>query len=106
MRDIRGDLRERASAIRQQINAECAQFELLIAQQRSEFQDRLKGLEVQTRAVTQLLVYANWHHEVRMAVARALALAAAAEIASREFAREQIAQRMANPRGDTHDLRK
>ena len=101
MRDIRGDLRERASAIRQQISAQCAQYELLIAQQRSEFQDRLKDLEVQTRAVTQLLVYANWHHEVRMAVARALALAAAAEIASREFAGEQIAQRMANPRGDS-----
>ena len=106
MRDIREDLRERASAIRQQINAECAQFELLIAQQRSEFQDRLKDLEVQTRAVTQLLVYANWHHEVRMAVARALALAAAAEIASRNLLGSKSPSGWQTLEVTAHDLRK
>jgi len=101
MRDIRGDLQERASAIRQQINAECANYEKLIAQQRSELQHRLKDLEVQTQTVNKLLEFANWHHEVRTAVARALALAAAAEIASREFAEAQNRQRTADPRVDS-----
>jgi hypothetical protein len=85
MRDIRIDLQDRANWIRQQIRAEQAQFELLTTQLEKQQSDQVEGLRVQLETVTRFLQYANWHHEVHIAIARALALAATAEIAARQF---------------------
>jgi len=89
MRDIRGDLQDRAHRIKQQIRAEQAQFEILLAQVRREHNDRLEHIRAQLAIVAKVLQLANWHHELRMSAARSLALAAAAEIAAREFAQVQ-----------------
>ena len=89
MRDIRSDLQDRANWIRQQIRAEQAQFESLTAQLRREQTNRLKDLNAQLTAVTKLLHFATWHHDVRMATARALALTASAEIAARAEAQDR-----------------
>jgi len=84
MRDIRGDLQDRTNRIRQQIRAEQAQFEILFARVRREHNDRLEHIRAQLEAVTRVLQFASWHHDLRMAAARALALAATAEIAARQ----------------------
>jgi hypothetical protein len=85
MRDIRSDLQDRADWIRQQIRSEQAQFEILIAQLKRQQTNRVDDLRTQLEAVTKLLQFASWHHDVRMAAARALALAATAEIAAHQF---------------------
>jgi hypothetical protein len=85
MRDIRSDLQERADWFRQQIRAEQAEFESLIAQLKREQINRVDDLRAQLEAVTKLLQFASWYHDVRMSAARALALAATAEIAAHQF---------------------
>ena len=66
--------------VEQQITAEHAQFETLIAQLKREHESRLEDLKAQLRAMTRLIELTTWQHNVRFAVARALALAAAVEI--------------------------
>jgi hypothetical protein len=85
MRDIRYDLQERIDLVRQQIRAEQAQFEVRIAQLRKEQSPRLDDLRAQLQAVTRLREIATWQHNVRMAVARALAVAATVEISAHDF---------------------
>lgn len=85
MRDIRSDLQDRADLLRQQLRTEQAQFELLVAQLKREQSNRIDDLRTQFEAATKLLQVANWYYNVRMAVARSLALAAAAEIAAHQF---------------------
>jgi hypothetical protein len=89
MRDIRSDLQDRAAWIQQQIRAELAQFEILTAQMKMEQTQQLEDLRAQLQAVTRLHQLATWHHDVRMATARALALAATAEIATAQFSKAQ-----------------
>ena len=89
VRDIRRDLEDRADWIQQQIRAEQAQFESLIAQLKNEQNNRLEDLKPQLQAVTALLRFATLHHDARMALTRAIALAATAEIAARRFAQAQ-----------------
>ena len=85
VRDIRSDLEDRADWIQQQIKAEQAKFEILIAWLKMEQNNRLEDFKPQLQAVTALLRFATLHHDVRMALARAIALAATAEIATRQF---------------------
>jgi len=54
MRDIRGDLQDRASLLEEQIRAHKAQFEKLVAQIRAEHEARLKDLRAELDAVTKL----------------------------------------------------
>lgn len=89
MRDIRDDLQDRADWIQQQIIAEQTQFEIVATQLKREQTNELEGLRAQLQAVTRLLHLATWHHDVRMATARALALAATAEIATGQFCQAQ-----------------
>jgi hypothetical protein len=88
MRDIRGDLQDRANMVEQQINAEQAQFERLIAQLKKKQGSRLEDLRAQLQAVNKLIEVTTWHRDVRMAVARALALAATVEISAAAAARQ------------------
>jgi len=54
MRDIRGDLQDRASLLEEQISAHEAQFEKLVAQIRAEHEARLKDLRAEFDVVTKL----------------------------------------------------
>src|SRR5262249_22500957 len=54
MRDIRGDLQDRASLLEQQISGQEVQFEKLVAQIRAEHEARLKDLRAEFDAVTKL----------------------------------------------------
>jgi hypothetical protein len=54
MRDIRGDLQDRASLLEEQISANEAQFEKRVAQIRAEHEARLKDLRAEFDAVTKL----------------------------------------------------
>ena len=80
MRDIRGDLQERVKMVEQQINAEHAQLETLIGQLKREQDSRVEELRAQLQAANKLIEVATWQHNARLAVARALALAAAVEL--------------------------
>jgi hypothetical protein len=103
MRDICSDLKDRVNLVRQQIRAEQAQFEVLTAQLKRERDSRLEDLRAQLQAVTRLLQFATWHHDVRVAVARALALAATAEISvatsARQFSQTQNCSTIDRPSG-------
>src|SRR6516165_1483658 len=54
MRDIRGDLQDRASLLEEQISAHKAQFEKLVAQIRAEHEARLKDLRAEFDVITKL----------------------------------------------------
>ena len=54
MRDICGDLQDRANLVEEQIIADKAQFEKLVAQIRTEHEARLKDLRAEFDAVTKL----------------------------------------------------
>ena len=55
MRDIRGDLQDRAALLEEQINAHEAQFDKLIAQLKREHDTRLEDLTTELEAVTRLM---------------------------------------------------
>jgi hypothetical protein len=55
MRDIRGDLQDRASLLEEQINAHEAQFDKLVEQLRAEYESRLEDLKTEFAAVTKLM---------------------------------------------------
>jgi hypothetical protein len=55
MRDIRGDLQDRASLLEEQINAHEAQFDKLLEQLRAEHESRLEDLKTEFAAVTKLM---------------------------------------------------
>jgi len=55
MRDIRGDLQDRASLLEEQISAHKAQFEKLVEQITAEHEARRKDLRAEFGAVTKLL---------------------------------------------------
>jgi hypothetical protein len=55
MRDIRGDLQDRASLLEEQISAHQAQFEKFVEQITAEHEARLKDLRAEFSAVTKLL---------------------------------------------------
>jgi hypothetical protein len=54
MRDIRGDLKERANLLEQQLNAEQAQFEKLIEQLTREHESRVEELKAELEAVNRV----------------------------------------------------
>ena len=55
MRDIRGDLQDRAGLLEEQINAHEAQFDKLVEQLRAEHEGRLEDLKAEFAAVTKLM---------------------------------------------------
>jgi hypothetical protein len=104
MRDIRSDLQDRADWIGEQIKSERNQFEIATAQLRKDQTNRLEDLGTQLQAVTRLLELATWHHNVRMATARALALAATAEIATGQFTQAQVSQAQVSQAPDRSEI--
>ena len=79
MRDIRGELQDRAFMVQHQINAEHAQFETLISQLKMEQDRRLEPLKAQLRAANKLIDIAAWQYNVRAALTLSTSVAAAAE---------------------------
>ena len=55
MRDIRGDLQDRAALLEEQINAHEAQFEKLTAQLKREHDSRVEDLKAELEAVNRLM---------------------------------------------------
>src|SRR3990170_8532656 len=55
MRDIRGDLQDRAGLLEEQISAHEAQFEKLIDQLKREHESRLEDLKAELEAVNRLI---------------------------------------------------
>ena len=55
MRDIRGDLQDRANLLEEQINAHQAQYDSLIEQFKREYDVRLEDLRAELEAVTRLM---------------------------------------------------
>lgn len=55
MRDIRGDLQDRANLLKEQINAHQAQFDTLIEQFKREYDARLDDLKAELEAVNRLM---------------------------------------------------
>ena len=88
MREICSELRERASLIQREIEFETTRFDMRVAQLRTDQEGKLKDLRAQLGAVNGLLNFANYRHNARLAVARALALAATAEITAAAAARQ------------------
>jgi hypothetical protein len=81
LRDIRGDLQDRANVVEQQISAENVQFEQLILQLKAEQDARVEHLRAQLQLVNKLLGFATWQHDVRSALVRAIKVAEVAEAA-------------------------
>ncbi|MEX1060592.1 MAG: hypothetical protein WED13_06180 [Methyloceanibacter sp.] len=54
MRDIRGDLQDRAALLEEQINAHGAQFDKLIEQLKREHDSRVEDLKAELEAVNRL----------------------------------------------------
>jgi hypothetical protein len=57
MRDIRGDLRERANFCEEQIRAACAHFESMIQQLQSERDMRVADLELGLAMIEKLMAF-------------------------------------------------
>jgi hypothetical protein len=57
MRDIRGDLQDRAALLEEQINAHEAEFDKLIEQLKREHDSRLEDLKTELEAVTRLMEF-------------------------------------------------
>jgi hypothetical protein len=55
MRDIRGDLQDRAALLEEQINAQEAQFDTLLEQLKNEHDTRLEDMRAELEAVNRLM---------------------------------------------------
>ena len=84
MRDIRGDLHERADMFEQQISIENARFERLILQLKTEHDNQLEQLRAQLRLANKLLEFTDWHHNVCATLTARIAVAEVAEISIRK----------------------
>ena len=81
LRDIRGDLRDRANVVEQQISAENVRFEQLILHLKAEQDRRVEHLTAQLQVVNKLLGFATWQHNIRSALVGAIKVAEVAEAA-------------------------
>jgi CII-binding regulator of phage lambda lysogenization HflD len=84
MRDIREDLRARASQLETRISSENASFERAISQLKSTLDNNLAPLRAQLRLAHKLLQFAAWHDQVRADLAARIAVAEAAEMSIRK----------------------
>ena len=85
MRDIRGDLQDRADMLAQQISVENARFERVIWQLKTEHDSQLEHLRAQLRLANKLLEFTDWHHNVCATLTARIAVAEAAETSIREL---------------------
>jgi len=83
MRDIRGDLRDRADRLEKQINAENSQFDVML-QLRTKRDGDLQQLRAQLQLVNKLLEFAARHDNVRANLAARIAVAEVAETSIRK----------------------
>ena len=85
MRDIRGDLQDRADLFAQQISIENARFERVILQVKTEHDNQLEHLRAQLRLANKLLEFTDWHHNVCATLTAQIAVAEVAETSIREL---------------------
>ena len=85
MRDIRGDLQDRADMFAQQISIENARFERVILQLKTEHDNQLEHLRAQLRLANKLLEFTDWHHNVCATLTARIAVAEVAETSIRKL---------------------
>ena len=85
MRDIRGDLQDRAALFEQQISIENSRFERVVWQLKTEHDNQLEHLRAQLRLANKLLEFTDWHHNLCATLAARIAVAEAAETSIREL---------------------
>jgi hypothetical protein len=85
MRDIRGDLQDRADMFAQQISIENARFERAVLQLKTEHDNQLEHLRAQLRLANKLLEFTDWHHNVCAALSARIAVAELAETSIRKL---------------------
>jgi hypothetical protein len=91
VRDIRGDLQDRADLFAQQISIEIARFERVIWQLKTEHDNQLEHLRAQLRLANKLLEFTDWHHNVCSALTARIAVAEVAETSIRELQEQRAA---------------
>ena len=91
MRDIRGDLQDRADLFAQQISIENARFERVIWQLKTEHDNQLEHLRAQLRLANKLLEFTDWHHNVCSALTARIAVAEVAETSIKELQEQRTA---------------
>jgi hypothetical protein len=84
MRDIREDLRDRASQLETRISTENAAFDRAISELKTRLDSNLAPLRAQLRLAHKLLAFAAWHDRVRADLAARIAVAEAAELSIRK----------------------
>ena len=84
MRDICGDLQDRAHIVEEQISVEKARFERLILQLKTAHDSQLEHLRAQLRLANKLLEFTAWHDNLRADLAARIAVAEVAEISIRK----------------------
>ena len=84
MRDICGDLQDRAHIVEEQISVEKARFERLILQLKTAHDSQLEHLRAQLRLANKLLEFADWHHNVCATLTARIAVAEVAETSIRK----------------------
>jgi hypothetical protein len=79
MHDILADLHERAHLLEQELRAENARYEHLVAELKAEHEASLEHMRAQLLLANKLLDFTTWHHNVRTVLAAHIAAAEAAE---------------------------
>jgi hypothetical protein len=87
LRDIRGDLQDRADWLARQIKTAQEQFEKQCEELEREQGRKLADLEAQLDAVKRLLAVATWHQNVRSVMAAAVNAATVAADVTRAACR-------------------
>ena len=79
MRDIRGDLQDRADMFEQQITIENVRFERVVLQLKAAHHHQLEHLRAQLRLANKLLEFTDWHDNVCATLTARIAVAEVAE---------------------------
>jgi hypothetical protein len=79
MRDIRGDLQDRADMFKQQITIENVRFEQVVLQLKTRHDNQLEHLRAQLRLANKLLEFTHWHDNVCATLTARIAVAEVAE---------------------------
>jgi hypothetical protein len=82
MRDLRGDLQDRADLLEQKIRAAQAEFDWVIEQITREQARKISDLAAEIDAIHKFIELADWHRRIRASLSAAAAVATIAAEAS------------------------
>ena len=79
MRDICADLKERVRTVAQEMSAENARFESVVAQLKQELGNRQEHLRAQLRLANKVIEFIDWQARLRAELGMRIAVAEMAE---------------------------